>query len=137
MGEEGRIEVTAQASFLAEVHPFFEMFGFQLVPVCPAAILKDGIGCMKIHFLGARAQLQYHVQVSHQFLGGSGTARIVAGGLDAAGEGLGGVGVEAPDIVSLPAVQGNGDVLQFGDGSIGINAEGCVSGFCFCVRHII
>ena len=44
-------------------------------------------------------------------LRGAGTAGVVASGLDAAGQGLGGVGVKAPDIISLPAVQGDGHGL--------------------------
>ena len=43
----------------------------------------------------------------HQFLRGTGTTGVVAGGLNAAGQGLSGVGIKAPDIISLPAVQGD------------------------------
>ena len=74
MGEEGGIEVAAQAPLLAEVHLFLEMLGFQLVPIRPLAVLENGIAGMEVYFLGAGAQLQHHVQIGHQFLGSSGPA---------------------------------------------------------------
>ena len=92
---------------------------------------------MEVHLLGAGAELQDHVQIGHQFLWSSGSARIVAGGLDASGEGLGGVGIETTNVVALPAVQRNGNILQLCDGGIGIDAKCDIFGFCFCVRHII
>ena len=137
MGEEGGVEVTAKTPLLAEVHPFGKMLRLQLVPVCPLAVLENGVAGVEVHLLGAGTQLQYHVQIGHQFLRGSGPAGVVAGGLDTAGQGLGGIGVEAPDIVTLPAVQGNGNGFQFGNCRVGVDAQGGIFGFCFCVTHFV
>ena len=90
---------------------------------------------MEVDLFGAGAEGQYLVHICHQFLRGAGTAGVVAGGLDAAGQGLGGVGIKAPDIISLPAVQGDGDSFQSGNGGFGVHANGSVAGFCFCVTH--
>ena len=136
MGEEGGVEVTAQTSFLAEVHPLSKVLRLQLVPVYPVAILKNGIAGVEVHLLGAGAQLQHHVQVSHQLFGSSGAAGIIAGGLDATSERLGGIGIEATDIVALPAVQRNGNVLEFCNRSISIDTKSRIFNFCFCIRHI-
>ena len=113
------------------------MLRFQLIPIHPLAVLKNGIAGVKIQLLGAGAELQHHVQIGHQLLRGSGPARIVGGGLDASGEGLGGVGIETTNVVALPAVQRNGNILQLCDGGIGIDTKCDIFGFCFCVRHII
>ena len=112
VGEKGGVEVCAQPSCLAEIHPFFEVLRLQLVPVYPRVFLvKNGVGGMEIDLFGAGAEGQHLVHVGHQFFRGAGTAGVVAGGLDAAGQGLGGVGIKAPDVISLPAVQGDGHGL--------------------------
>ena len=92
---------------------------------------------MEVHLLCAGAELQDHIKVCHQLFGSSGAAGIIAGGLDAAGEGLGGISVESTDIITLPAMQCHGDILKFCNGGIGVDAKGCVFSFCFCVGHII
>ena len=112
VGEKGGVEVCTQPSCLAEIYPFFEVLRLQFVPVHPWVFLvKNGVGGMEIDLFGAGAEGQHLVHVGHQFLRGAGTAGVVAGGLDAAGQGLGGVGIKAPDVISLPAVQGDGHGL--------------------------
>ena len=130
VGEEGGVKVAAQAALLAEVHPFFKVLGLQLVAVCPLTLFKNGVGGVEIHLLGAGAKLQHQIQIGHQLFRGSCLSGIVAGGLNAAGEGLGGIGIKATNIVTLPAVQRNRNTLQFFDGSIGIHAQRTI--FCFC-----
>ena len=56
MGEEGGVKIAAQAAVPAELHPLFEMLRFQLVPVCPFSVLKNGIAGMQVHFRGSRNQ---------------------------------------------------------------------------------
>ena len=112
VGEKGGVEVCAQPSCLAEIHPFFEVLRLQPVPVHPWVFLvKNGVGGMEVDLFGAGTEGQHLVHVGHQFFRGAGTAGVVAGGLDAAGQGLGGVGIKAPDVISLPAVQGDGHGL--------------------------
>lgn len=82
------------------------MLRLQLIAVDPLAVVKDGIACVEVQLFCAGAQLQHFRNVRHQLLRGPRAAGIAAGGLDAAGKGLGGVGVETAHIIALPAVQG-------------------------------
>ena len=111
MAEKGGVEVRAKAARLAEFHPPGKVAGFQLVPVRPVAVLKDGVAGVQVDFLGAGAELQHLVDVGHQLLRCTGAAGVVAGGLDAAGQRLAGVGVKAAHVIALPAVQADGDGL--------------------------
>lgn len=106
MGKERRVEVRAEAVLFAELHPRGEVLGLQLVPIYPLAVVKDGIACVEVQLFCAGAQLEHLLDVRHQLLRSPRAAGIAASGLDAAGKGLGGVGVETAHIVPLPAVQG-------------------------------
>lgn len=112
VGEKGGVEVAAQAPRLAELHPGGEVLGLQRVPAGPLSGPEDGVAGVEVQLFQAGAQLQHHVQVGHQLLGGAGPAGVIPRGLDAAGEGGAGVGVEAPHVVPLPAVEGHGDGVQ-------------------------
>jgi hypothetical protein len=60
MGEKGGVEVCAQPSCLAEIHPFFEVLRLQFVPVYPRVFLvKNGVGSMEIDLFGAGAEGQH------------------------------------------------------------------------------
>ena len=135
MGEEGGIEVATQAALLAEFHPFPEVLRFQFVPVRPLSVLKNRVAGVQVHLGGAGNQSQHHVQVRHQLLRRPGPAWVVAGGLDSAGQGLGGIRVKAAYIVPLPAVQGYGHLPQFLHGRAGIDSQRRVTGFRFFVTH--
>ena len=80
------------------------MLRLQLVSIRPPAVLEDGIAGMEIQLFGAWAELQDLVDIRHQFCMVPGPPGVIAGGLDASGQGLRGVGVKAPDVVALPAV---------------------------------
>ena len=127
--EEGGVEVAAQAALLAEIHPLLEVLGLDLVTIHPAAVLliEDGVAGMEVHLLGAGAQLHHHVQVGHQLFGGAGAAGIVAGGLDAAGQGRVGVAIKAAHVVALPAVQAHGRLAELFHGSVHVHADGGVA----------
>ena len=124
------------SQFLAELDPLCKVLGLQLVPVRPLAVLEDGVAGVEVHLGGAWDQLQRLVQIGHQFLRRPGTARVVAGGLDAAGQGLTGVGVEAPHVVPLPAVQADGHGLEPRYGRFRVHAVGGVLLFCFLIAHV-
>ena len=98
------------------------------VAVCKLAVFKAGIACVQIQFLFARRQAQNLVEIRHELFGRGGLAGIVAGGLDAAGEGL--LRVEADDVVALPAVDGDGHVLERVQYALGVDAEGGVAFLC-------
>ena len=89
---------------------------------------------MEVHLYLSGYQLDDLVDICHQLLGGPCFAGIVAGGLDASGEG-GFLLVKAAYVVTLPAMQGDRDCLQPCDSGIGVDAKLCVFCFCFCVTH--
>ena len=83
---------------------------------------------MQVQLLFAGHQRERLIDVRHQLLGRGGLAGIVAGGLDAAGQRL--AAVKAGHIVALPAVDGNGDVLQRIKRLFDIHAKRGVHLFC-------
>ena len=66
--------------------------------------------------------------VRHEFLGGACLAGVVARGLDAAGECA--ATVEAPYVVPLSAVHGDGDGGEGAERGVGGDAEAGVALFC-------
>ena len=132
MGEEGGVEVAAQATLLAIVHPLLEMLRFQLIPIHPATVffIENGVGGMEVHFLGAGGQRQHHINIRHQLFRRAGTAGIVTGGLNTAGQRLLRVGVKAANVISLPAMQTNRCVAQLLHGCFHIHANGGITFLC-------
>ena len=119
--EECRVEVAAELPFLAKFRPFLEVFGFELVTVSPLAILEDRIACVKVHLRRAGYQAHHLIQVRHQLFGSPSASGIVACCLNAAGEGLAGVGVEASNVIALPAMQRDGNIFQLRDRRVSVN----------------
>src|SRR5262249_52590155 len=83
----------------------------------------DGV---QVDAVPAGDQVQRLVQVGAQLVGVARLAGVVAGGLDAAA-GQADVVLEAPDVVALPAVQGNGDAAQHVQRPVGADAEAGVT----------
>ena len=137
MGEEGRVEVAAQSALLAEINPLLEVLGFQLIPIHPTAILlvEDGIAGVEIHLHLTGDQGDHLVDIGHQFFVCTGPAGRGTGGLDTAGEGLVGIGVKTANIITLPAMQGNRNLLQLFHCGIGVDTQGSIFCFCFQVTH--
>ena len=108
------------------------MLGLQLVPVHPAAVLlvEDRVAGVEVQLGPAGDQPQHHVDVRHQLLRRPGPAGIVAGGLNAAGQGLAGVRVKATDVVSLPAVERNRNTRQSVNNRFCINTYRSILFFC-------
>ena len=136
VGEEGGVEVAAQAPRLAEVHPLLKMLRLEPVAVRPLALVEDRVAGVQVQLRPAGDEGQHLVEVGHQLLGRAGAAGVVAGGLDAAGQRRVGIGVEAAHIVALPAVEGDGDGLQPLDRGVRVHAEKGVFLFCFGVAHL-
>ena len=106
MGEEGRVEVAAQSSFLAEVDPLLKVLRLKLVSVGPVTVFKDRIGCMQVHLRSARDEFDDFIEVFHELLWISCAARIIAGRLNSTRQWFVWIGVKASDIITLPAMQG-------------------------------
>ena len=136
MGEEGGVEVGADAVRLAEIHPLFEVLRLKLVTIHPLAVLEYGVARVKVQLLRAGAQLQNHVDIGHQLFGCARSAGVIAGCLDSAGKWLGRVGVKTAHIVALPAVQRYWNRLEPRYCSVGFNAELCVFFSSLVVTHL-
>ena len=136
MGEECRIEICAKVMLFAELHPRRKMLRLQLVAVYPLVGRKNSIAGMKIELFCAGAELQHFLDIRHQLLRRAGAAGITAGRLNAAGQGLHGVGVKTAHVIALPAVQRNRHGFQLIQRRFGIHAERCVFFFCFRIAHL-
>ena len=76
--------------------------------------------------MGARDEALGLEDVRTEFVDVARCAGEVAGGLDAAGEGAG-LHLEALDVVRLPAVHGQVEVLELGEHFFGVHADGGVT----------
>ena len=83
MGEEGGVEVNADASCLGKIDPFFEVLGLYCVPVRLFAV-EYGIAGVQIELLFAGYQLECLIDISHKLVGRPCLAGVIAGGLNAA-----------------------------------------------------
>ena len=128
MGEERRVEVDTHVVLLCELDPLCKVLRFDLIAVDIFAFLEDRVACVDVELLGTGAEGHCLFHVSEELCRSGSLAGVVTGGLDTAGERT--VMVETDDVVTLPAVQSNGDVLQLCDGSIGINAVCSIHRFC-------
>ena len=131
VGEGGGIEIQLHPLFGSPLHPALEMFGADLVTVDELAA-ELAVDLMQVEPVSAGYQGGCHLDVGTEFFDVPGLAGIVAGGLDAAGEGAG--VLEAGYVVGLPAMEGNLDVLQLFQGRIGVDAQGGIALFCDFVR---
>ena len=109
------------------------MLGFELVTVDFLAVLEDRVAGMEVHTVLAGDELESQFKICHQFFRRTRLARVVAGGLNAAGESS--CVLESCHVVSLPAVHGNGNLREFLYGLLGIYAECGILLFRFCVAH--
>ena len=131
MREERRVKVDAKAALFGIGDPAGKMLRLNGVAVGELTGFENGVACVQIELLFARRQAQDLIEVRHELFGRGGLAGVVAGGLDAAGEGL--LRVKADDIVALPAVNGDGHVFQCFQHGFGIDAERGVAFLCKCI----
>ena len=123
--EERGVEVEADAALLRPGDPRREVLGLDLVAVRHLALV-DAVAGVEVQAVLAGDELEREVGVRHQLLRRARLARIVAGRLDAAGRAAG--RLEPADVVALPAVHRNADLLQRLDRLLGVNAEFLVLG---------
>lgn len=81
---------------------------------------------MQVETLWPRDQAQRLLKVGAQLLSIARFARVVAGGLDAAGQASRRI-FEPGDVVTLPAVHGYGQTVQLAQGLLDIHADGGVA----------
>ena len=106
---------------LSQLDPLSEVAGLQLVALDGLAGLADGVVGVNVDLVGTGDQGQSLVQVSEDLLGVAGDAGVVTGGLDTAGEGA--HALKAVDVVCLPTVHGDADVLHLSQSSLGVHTD--------------
>ncbi|MPM88780.1 hypothetical protein SDC9_135884 [bioreactor metagenome] len=126
MAEECSIEVERQAYLAAPIHPPLVVLLLNLVPVDKGRT-KLAVGCVQVQAMRTWYQSQNLFDVQTQLLNGLCLSGIVAGGLDAASCKLGVGAFEASDIITLPTVDGDGNLCQLVQNRIGINPIACIS----------
>ncbi len=122
--EEGAVEIQAQPPGGGPLDPAGKMARFKGIAIRgPAARL--GIHGMQVDAAPAGDQRQRPVQVGAQFAGGPRPAGIMAGRLKAAQ--VAARGLEAGDVIALPAVNRDRNAGQAAQGAFGIHAQGGVA----------
>ena len=104
------------------------MLRLQLVSVCPLALFKYGIACMKVDSVCSRNQAERLVHIGHQLFRCSCASRVVSGRLNPAGKCA--CPVKSNYIVSLPAVHGNRNIFQGLQGGVRIHTDCTVNFLC-------
>jgi len=111
VGEEGGVEVKADVSGVGPVDPALEQADVILVAVDLAAVFLR-VDSMQRDLHGAGNAGKRDVEVAAELVCSAGSAGIIAGSLNAAGQSLG--TFKAKQVVALPAVHGDGDGVDGG-----------------------
>ena len=83
VGKAGGVKVDAETVFLGKGHPRGKVPVFDLIPVRPFAVRKNGIGGVQIDALFTRDEGCRLQKIGLQLFKIAGAARVVARGLDA------------------------------------------------------
>ena len=125
MAKDSGIEIDAVTVRARPRDPRLEVLVLQDVAVDPGVLVgEDGVGGVQIDALGAGHEGHGGLEVTGQLLEGASAARVVARGLDAAGEAP--FLIEAEHVVALPAVHRDGLGGQLLHHRLGVDAEGGV-----------
>src|SRR4051794_29699478 len=107
MREKRAIEIQAETALFGPIHPGGEMFGAERIALDGLAV-RFRVNGVEIAAMFAGDKLQGLVDIGAQFVGIACFSRIIAGGLDAAA-GQAQIVLETADVVSLPAMERDGD----------------------------
>ena len=124
MAEGGGVEVQLHVVLLGPLDPALEVIDGDLVAVHELAA-EVAVDLVEVQAVVARDEALREFDVGPDLVDVAGAARIVAGGLDAAGEACG--ALETDHVVGLPAVQGDGGFLEGFDGLVGVDADGGIA----------
>ena len=131
VSEEGAVKIDTNAHILGPIDPAVKMLGQDLVAVGLAAGFV--IAGMEADLLFAGDHRHHFFQIRLYFIRVTGQTRMVAGGLNAAGQAVKAT-LEAVDIVHLPAMDGYGDLLCSGDGFFHIYTKLSVATVTSCLQ---
>ena len=132
MREERRIEVELHADLLSPHDPRLEVLDVELVAVNDL-VLVDAVAGVQVHTVLAGNERERELEVLLQLLGRAGLARIVAGRLNAARGAT--RSLEPADVVALPAMEGNGDLVEILQDLFRVNADLGILLLRFVVAH--
>ncbi len=120
MAEAGRVEIDAPVFLLRPINPRRKIIGGQLVAFGLRIPVRYVTG-VEIDTQGTRNQTSNEIQVFPKLFGGSGFAGVIPGRqATATRPGVCGF-FESPHIISLPAMQGNGNLIEGTDGIFGLD----------------
>ena len=124
MREAGGVEIQPQFVGFRPRNPVFKVLRLNLI----ARYRRVGfqVNSVQIETLWPRDQAQRLLKVSAEFFCIARFARVVAGRLDAACQASRRV-FETGDVVTLPAVHGDGQTVQLAQGLLDIHADGGVA----------
>src|SRR5262249_44482410 len=107
--------------------PIAEVFDFQSVSLDPSST-RFSITCMEVEPVAARDQCQGHVEIGSQFIRSPRSPSIIARDGQPTPDRLG-QSLEADDVVTLPAVQRDGDTRESLEGPLDIDSPVLVTLF--------
>ena len=124
MREAGGVEIQPQFVGFRPRNPVFKVLRLNLI----ARYRRVGfqVNSVQIETLWPRDQAQRLLKVGAEFFCIARFARVVAGRLDTAGQASRRV-FETGDVVTLPAVHGDGQTVQLAQGLLDIHADGGVA----------
>src|SRR6267378_3422741 len=119
--EAGGVEVEPDPPLLRPVDPALEVLRPDLAALDGA--VRFQVDRVQVEALGPRDLGHRHLHVGAQLVRVPGAPRIVAGALDSSRQGALRV-LEPPHVVSLPAMQGNGNAIEAGQRRLRVDADG-------------
>ena len=133
MSKEGGVEVDADDTvLLGKLDPGLKvLIGIRIAVHLALILTEDGIASVQVELLGTGHEGEGLFDICHQLLGTYGTTGIVTRRLNTARQRVG--SVEADNVVALPAMDADGNVLQRVERRLGIYTVGCIHLFCFIV----
>ncbi len=121
MRKQGRIEINAVEAIARPLNPRIKMPWLNAVTVDRLAF-EVAVGGVEVESVGTWNQAERFVQIGSQFFEGPRAPRMIAGDGNPTGEGVPG-GLKAGDIITLPALDRDGDSRECAESGFRVDAE--------------
>ncbi len=122
MRKQGRIEINALEAIARPLNPRIKMPRLNGVTVDRLAF-EVAVGGVEVESVGTWNQAERFVQVGSQFFEGPRAPRMIAGDGNSTGQGVPG-GLKPSDIITLPALDRDGDSRECAESGFRVDAEG-------------
>ena len=131
MRKERGVKIKPYAVFFCEINPFFKVLRFEFISICKFTLFKNSIARVNVYFFRTGNKRHHLFEVRHKFFRIPCSAGVIAGSLNSAGQRS--VVIETDNVVTLPAVQRNGNFCKGFKSLVGIYAVFCKSSFCMLI----